>query len=405
MEEREFSMSARPIIMFVDDEPHNLVVFEAAMPAQWEIKIFDNPLSAVEKVETLKPAVIVSDQRMPGMMGVKFLELAGKLSPHSVRILVTGYSDEDLIIESVRAAKIFDYIRKPWEVDELIKRIEAAVQYNEMTIQRELLASQLLARERELSERNAELTQNTLELERSNLQLQEMSRELSCWVPPVVTWLSKHKVTYPVRKDLAVLAIDIIGSGAIHGLSVGETSLRALALQEFAILVIKHGGYIEQTEGDAAYANFGLSDWQTKPCDAALAVAFEFRAALLGIASHHQKNLECGIGMHYAPQTEANISEYHVNTPKGVIIQKRFYTSSPDVDLVHRMEKHVHKLPGSNIVFSRQFLEQLTHPPSASVAVGSHLFKGQNQPVELLLIKSDKATDDDIQKIIIPQAG
>lgn len=398
-------MSARPLIMFVDDEPHNLVVFEASMPPQWEVKVFDNALSAVEKVEALKPAVIVSDQRMPGMMGVKFLELAGKLSPNSVRILVTGYSDEDLIIESVRAAKIFDYIRKPWEVEELVKRIEAAVLHNEMTIQREQLEAQLKARERELSERNAELTKNTLELERSNLQLQEMSRELSCWVPPVVAWLSKNKVNFPVRKDLAVLAIDIIGSGAIHGLSVGETSLRALALQEFAILVIKHGGYVEHTEGDAAYANFGLSDLQTRPCDAAMAVALEFRAALLGIAGHHQKNLECGIGLHYAPQTEANISEYHVNTPKGVVIQKRFYTSSPDVDLVHRMEKHVHKLPGSNIVFSRQFLEQLSTPPKASTSIGSQLFKGQKSPVDLLLIKSDKVTEDDIRNLLLPRAS
>jgi class 3 adenylate cyclase len=221
-----------------------------------------------------------------------------------------------------------------------------------------------------------------------------------------VTWFAKNKVSFPVKKNLAVMAIDIIGSGAIHGLSVGQKSLRALALEEFGMLVLKHGGFVENTEGDAAYANFGLSERTTRPCDAALAVANEFRAALRGIASHHRQTIECGIGLHFAPQCEANVSEYNVNTPQGVVVQKRFYTSSSDIDLVHRMEKHVHKLPGSNIVFTRDFLERLDGPPDKPFySLGHHLFKGQRSPVELLLIKSALTKDEDLRLVTAQQAA
>jgi len=399
-------MSTRPLIMFVDDEPHNLAVFEAAMPEGWDIRVFESPLTAIEQVEALKPNVIVSDQRMPGMKGVKFLELASKLNPQSVRILVTGYSDEDLIIESVRAAKIFDYIRKPWDVDELVKRLEAAIDFNSITIQKESLASELRARDAELRERNAELLGKTLELERSLQQLQETSRELQCWVPPAVSAMAKSKTIFPIKRDLALLAIDVIGSGAIHGITVGQRSLRSLALEEFSVLVLKHGGYIENTEGDAAYANFGLTESTSHPCDAALAVANEFRAALRGIAIHHHQSIETGIGLHFGVQVEANISICTVNTPTGQIIQKRFYTMSPDIDLVHRMEKHVHKLAGSNIILSKAFCDQLTRPSDKPVIpIGRHQFKGQSKDVDLFLIKSSVATEDEINQVKNLEAG
>jgi FixJ family two-component response regulator/class 3 adenylate cyclase len=348
----------KPVIMFVDDEPHNLAVFEAAMPENWVVHVFDSPVSALEQLHKIKPNVVVSDQRMPAMKGVKFLELGRQLCPNSVRILVTGYSDEDLIIESVRAAKVFDYIRKPWDVDELVKRLQAGIEHSELAAQREILENELRAREAELQQRNQELMTKSFELEKSLLQLQETSKELSCWVPPVVTWLAKAKTSFPIKRDLALLVIDIIGSGAAHGKTVGGKALRSLALEEFAMLVMKHGGYLENTEGDAAYANFGLIENTGRLCDAAMAVANEFRAALKSIATHHQQVIECGIGLHFAKQIDANVSVLSMNTPSGPIVQKNFYTSSPEVDLVHRIEKLVHQLPGSNIVMSDEFLGQ-----------------------------------------------
>ncbi|HVK62338.1 MAG TPA: hypothetical protein VM432_12340, partial [Bdellovibrionales bacterium] len=236
--------------------------------------------------------------------------------------------------------------------------------------------------------------------------LQQLGTELACWVPPAVTWFAENQTKFPVKKDLAVMAIDIIDSGKIHGIKVGQKSLRSFVMEQFSMLVLKHGGYVESVEGDASYANFGLSHHTDRPCDAALAVAHEFRAALRGIASHHGQTIECGIGLHFAPQTEANISETHVSTAHGVVVQKNFYTSSTHIDLVHRMEKFVHKIPGSNIVFTRTFLEQLGTPPEREFeSIGEHLFKGQTAPVELLLIRSMLVKDADLTQLLSPAAA
>jgi DNA-binding NtrC family response regulator len=114
----------QPVIVYVDDEANNLTVFDAICAASWSVHCFDNPLSALARMKELNPWVIVSDQRMPSMKGVEFLTLAAQLVPLAVRIIVTGYSDEDLVISSVTRAQVFDYIKKPWEPELLEKSLE-----------------------------------------------------------------------------------------------------------------------------------------------------------------------------------------------------------------------------------------------------------------------------------------
>ena len=67
--------------------------------------------------------LIMSDQRMPGMSGSEFLEKSIMLSPESRRLLITGYSDFDAIINAVNKGEIHQYISKPWDNDDLLLRI------------------------------------------------------------------------------------------------------------------------------------------------------------------------------------------------------------------------------------------------------------------------------------------
>lgn len=130
-----FCMNRR--VVYVDDEPHNLTVFEAALTESWQIFTFDKPEEALARVKEIDPAIIVSDQRMPSTKGAVFLEKCKKLCPLSVRIIVTGYSDEDLVIESVRRAQVFDYIRKPWDMEDLdnsLKRAFDQFDFDEMSL-------------------------------------------------------------------------------------------------------------------------------------------------------------------------------------------------------------------------------------------------------------------------------
>ena len=72
----------RPVIVYVDDEPMNLTVLEAALPTEWDIKTFDSPLKALDAMATINPWIVISDQKMPGMNGVSFLEIIKKTNPN-----------------------------------------------------------------------------------------------------------------------------------------------------------------------------------------------------------------------------------------------------------------------------------------------------------------------------------
>jgi response regulator RpfG family c-di-GMP phosphodiesterase len=85
---------AKAIVYYIDDESRNLAVFEATLPSEWDIRVFDNPLKAIEAIKAgPEPSVIVSDQRMPGMSGVELLEKVRAIFPDAVRMIITGYSE------------------------------------------------------------------------------------------------------------------------------------------------------------------------------------------------------------------------------------------------------------------------------------------------------------------------
>lgn len=123
----------RPVIFYLDDQRTNLEVFHAAMPEDWSVHIFDDPAQADEALKQQTPWVVVSDQRMPKVTGVDFLEKVKVSCPQALRIIVTGYSEEDLVIESVRRAEIFDYIRKPWDADDLVISMNRAIERYRLT--------------------------------------------------------------------------------------------------------------------------------------------------------------------------------------------------------------------------------------------------------------------------------
>ena len=138
-----------PVIIYIDDQPTNLVVFEAAAPEDWQVHVFDDPDKAAKALRNISPWVILSDQRMARMTGADLLTLAKQEVPEALRIIVTGYSDEEAMIDAVRRAKIFDYMKKPWDPDELVIMIEKAIrQYRD---NQELKRIQEMERQAEIS--------------------------------------------------------------------------------------------------------------------------------------------------------------------------------------------------------------------------------------------------------------
>ncbi len=113
-------MSSKIRILYVDDEEPNTVVFKAAFKGNnFEVTTTESASSALALLEKDKFDIIVSDQRMPGMTGVDFFTTVRSKEIQGVRILMTGFADNNVMMDAINKAHIFYYCTKPWKAKEL----------------------------------------------------------------------------------------------------------------------------------------------------------------------------------------------------------------------------------------------------------------------------------------------
>lgn len=115
-------------ILYVDDEEHNLISFRATFRTRYRVFTALSGEEAMAVLKENKVEIVITDQRMPKMTGVELLEQIVALYPEPVRILLTGYSDMAAVVDAVNKGKIFHYLNKPWNEDELDAAIQKAYQ-------------------------------------------------------------------------------------------------------------------------------------------------------------------------------------------------------------------------------------------------------------------------------------
>jgi CheY-like chemotaxis protein len=141
--------------------------------------------------------VIVSDQRMPGMLGVDFLRAAKDAYPHTIRIMLSGYTELQSVTDAVNEGAIYKFLTKPWEDDLLRGHIAAAFKAKESADENERLNHQLRALNDELAEANRKLSkllqenQQQIKLDQNNLSV---ARELLQQLPLAVIGLDDDGV-------------------------------------------------------------------------------------------------------------------------------------------------------------------------------------------------------------------
>ncbi len=113
-------------ILYVDDEEHNLVSFKATFRIKYRVFTAISGAEAIKIMDEEHIDIIITDQRMPNMTGVQFLESILEKYPEPMRILLTGYADLNAVIDAVNKGKIFHYLTKPWNEDELDTTIQRA---------------------------------------------------------------------------------------------------------------------------------------------------------------------------------------------------------------------------------------------------------------------------------------
>ena len=113
-------------MLFVDDDERILNGLRGLFRTQYHVFTADNGALALDIVRHSDIQVVVSDQRMPGMTGVELLRTIRKTAPHTVRLLLTGYSDLPALVGSINEGEIFRYVKKPWDNDEIRATLRCA---------------------------------------------------------------------------------------------------------------------------------------------------------------------------------------------------------------------------------------------------------------------------------------
>ncbi len=145
-------------ILYVDDEANNLVSFTAAFRKYFNVFTANSAKEGMDILRLHPMSLIVTDQRMPEMTGVQFLEAVIPEYPDTVRMVLTGFSDVEAIIRAINTGRVFRYITKPWDQDELKLILDTAIKiYNLEKENRELVIK--LQKELEIQKRIISLFQ------------------------------------------------------------------------------------------------------------------------------------------------------------------------------------------------------------------------------------------------------
>lgn len=113
-------------ILYIDDEINNLESFKANFRRHYEIYTAESASEGMRILKDHKIEIIITDQRMPTMTGVEFLESIIEEYPDPIRMLLTGYADIEAVIDAINKGKIYHYTTKPFNADELKITIDKA---------------------------------------------------------------------------------------------------------------------------------------------------------------------------------------------------------------------------------------------------------------------------------------
>ncbi len=113
-------------VLYIDDEAHNLTSFKATFRRNFNITTTESAEEGHAILAEGKIHVILSDQRMPKITGIEFFESIKDLFPDPIRILMTGYTDINAVIDAINRGQVYKYLTKPWNEDDVKIYIEKA---------------------------------------------------------------------------------------------------------------------------------------------------------------------------------------------------------------------------------------------------------------------------------------
>jgi len=145
-------MARRHKILVVDDEVANVRLLNRVLGVEHDVLMAQSGAEGVDLLGQNSVSLIITDQRMPNMTGVQLLEKSLSIRPDAIKILLTGYTDVQALIDAINAGHVYKYIPKPWDADELKLTVKRALEAFELKEQNDALIVELKAALSQLEE-------------------------------------------------------------------------------------------------------------------------------------------------------------------------------------------------------------------------------------------------------------
>ncbi len=218
-----------PNILYLDDEEDNLTVFKSTFRQKFNVITATTAQAAMSVLQQVQVGVVLSDFRLRETTGIDFLKSVSELYPNTVRILISAYGEKETVIRSINEAKVFSFITKPWDKDDIERVIASAINLYHLKFKNEELITNLTLTIDELTNANKEIKVLKAKLQKENEYLRreiDNNRGSIEWIGNGEKMqLVKQKISQVAKLNTVVLIKGETGTGkdlvarSIHSMS------------------------------------------------------------------------------------------------------------------------------------------------------------------------------------------
>jgi len=214
-------------ILYIDDEPNNLLVFEALLSDRFSVFVANNSKEGSQILAKEEIAVVITDHRMPDETGLDFIVRIQPEYPDVVFMILSGFADFDITVRAINSGYVYRFMQKPWQEDEMLIDLNNAVErFNFLRENKQLLLN--------LEEQNIQLRQLKQLLEEENSYLKTEIKTVKNFdfiisEDPVMLQ-NLEKIEQIAESEAPVLILGETGTGkeliarAVHDISNRSTS-------------------------------------------------------------------------------------------------------------------------------------------------------------------------------------
>lgn len=131
-------------VLYIDDETNNIISFKAAFRRTFNVYTAESAEEGRKILDTENIHVILSDQRMPKETGIEFFQSILTTHPEPMRVLITGYTDINAVIDAINVGQVYKYLTKPWIEQEVKTAILNSYEVFELRRQNKELTQKLI---------------------------------------------------------------------------------------------------------------------------------------------------------------------------------------------------------------------------------------------------------------------